>query len=646
MIKQKRVPFKNHGDAFGTLYSGGSGREKCKHHTTLIRKAWLIFIVAFILFATCIQVNAGRAILVTYDISGSMYSTEGKDRFFLSAGEFKNLAKAVTYLIFTGDPLEYPDFMRVRNGMFFSNGKSLSASTRGPFWEEGTRIYYYEYCESNKQIYVSDPEVRSPDVLQNELLEQLPFPRNISSDAQSLSDPKARYAFRKAFPGDASLQKFSELTAFEIFDEVVNRSDTEPEVIWIRVSDEDIDTTENKIFKDTEDRIRAQLASYKTKYENSKMEWLYQFKAGERIWVDVNRLAFSPIKALMDENSRLQAELDRANALKKQKRVELEDENSRLQAELDHTKTLNKQKHGMALMINNQCWEEGAVDHRLKFKRVKMPVNESANSMKKAYYYTTDKIRLAPAEGAAETDYDISKVEWEIQASNSSPITDQCGILGRTVIGKPLEFKIKESEELINRGKQAFISVTYTHLPTKQPVTKTWVLNNTVFSGPGFFEIFWWLLPIACLMIAAMVIVIMLKKGNVHHVQSPVGEEDDPISDPNDLLGAGSIGDSAILGEEITDDSSVDPQTAVSTLHSVKLSTDHNGPDIYTLIEGRKVYLYRDDLLLDGDVWDLNCPDQIIALKAGVVYHNDREVNSKHITLEDASGSTFRIKVK
>jgi hypothetical protein len=443
--------------------------------------ACLLFTATTLTFTGTVA-NAGQTILVTYDISGSMYATKkSQDRFYLSAGEFRSLAEAVAHLVFYGNPTEHPNFSGLRSGLFFSNIESRSSSTRGPYWTDGSRVLYYEYCQENSRKYDSAQKHHSKEDIQSALLNAMPYPRNVPTDAQSRSNPATRTAFYQAFPGMASLLEFAELTAYQLFDKMARGSDKQPELIWIRVSDEDIDTTEEPDFKEMADQIRGQLFAYKKIYDRSKLEELFQFKAGGRIWVRVHRLAFmGPAQ----------------NGLSEKERKKLREEQEKLRRQIEELEERNQglladknKMNALDLMLGSRRLEPQSEDCGLKFKRVKVPATDAAKDGKQRFF-TTDKLRFIAGPGAADTDFRISKAVVEVQTAGSSPLAAQRYVMEQPAMGIPLELRLPDNEALRLKGKNILINVNYTYQQTNKQLTKRWVLDGVTFPGPGFFERF------------------------------------------------------------------------------------------------------------------------------------------------------------
>jgi hypothetical protein len=428
--------------------------------------------------------NAGQTILVTYDISGSMYATKkSQDRFYLSAGEFRSLAEAVAHLVFYGNPTEHPRIFRACAAACFfpmlNRGRPRRVAPIGP---TGRVCFTMSIVRKiNAENMIPPNSIIQSEDIQSALLNAMPYPRNVPPDAQSRSNPATRTAFYQAFPGMASLLEFAELTAYQLFDEMARGSDEQPELLWIRVSDEDIDTTEEPDFKEMADQIRGQLFAYKKIYDRSKLEELFQFKAGGRIWVRVHRLAFmGPAQ----------------NGLSEKERKKLREEQEKLRRQIEELEERNEElladknkMNALDLMLGSRRLEPQSADCGLKFKRVKVPASDAAKGGKQRFF-TTDKLRFIAGPGAADTDFRISKAVVEVQTAGSSPLAAQRYVLEQPAMGVPLELRLPDNEALRLKGKNILINVNYTYQQTNKQLTKRWVLDGVTFPGPGFFERF------------------------------------------------------------------------------------------------------------------------------------------------------------
>lgn len=213
------------------------------------RLFFLVYIILFI-FLCCTHAFAKRSIVLTYDISQSMFSLRNEPIFSLSAREFQTLSSLVRYLIFEGDPIQNPTFRQLRNGKFMEKTFSQSPDWEGRYWREGDDLIYYEYGHSLTLKYDSRSVTGIlRDEINRALANLIPYPKHVDSDSRNKNNANIE-KFKAAFPSWISLQQYAELSAYRVFDEMVNIGfQNEAEVIWIQVSDMDMDHSTKPEYK-------------------------------------------------------------------------------------------------------------------------------------------------------------------------------------------------------------------------------------------------------------------------------------------------------------------------------------------------------------------------------------------------------------
>lgn len=591
---------------------------------------------------------AKTTIVVTYDVSGSMYTiNSSQQEFFLSAGEFRSLAEVVDYLVFEGDPALNQMFSSIRGGTFLTNVQSRSKDTRGPFYMKGSRVFYYEYAEYNHLKYDSLKKNHSDQEIRQALVENMPYPKDIPPSARMRVESGVVGSFRKAFPGNASLQDYAELTAFRKFDEMVRSGDEAPIVVWVRVSDEDMDTTELVRFQRIADQLKGELFAHKKVYEKAKLEELYQVKVGGRAWLRVHRIAFLEPSDL--EKARVEAE-----KLQKQiedYRVKIE----KLEKEISRIHDLENKAYNLELIVANERVQSETVDTRLRFNRKKAS-SQSKEKRQTRRVFVTDKLRLVAGKGTVDADFSISTANLEVLDSGASPLAGHSYQFAELEVGKALGIQMPDSEELRLKGKKAILKVDYKFLPSDEKLlSKTWILNDVDFPDPGPFEKFWWLIPLFGILVAVTLVLLMRSSGG-----RQLDSEDDEVKEGLDVFGNGerfSEKSSGWFEASVASEEGIQKYqgSEIETTRRDKgpgsyihLFTDTHRADFKEISENQSVLLSSEeaDFWEQDRVWDLNCPGHRLEYRNGVLFLNGKEISSDTFSVKNMVGDNIIIRIK
>jgi len=268
-----------------------------------MKKASLLVLccMAALLFAAPALVQAEpKTVLVTYDISTSMFTTntEGMPRnqrradAFLSVGEFKALAEMVAELLANGDPLQQARYINMRNGSFLKPHMNTSSQYPPPYWKAGDRLVFAVY-DSTLTVRTDERSLQNASQVRNLVMENAPYPRGLDDSQKNILDPGSAVtqAFKKTFPGNASIHTLAEAEAWTLYERKRDDGDKLAEVIWIMVSDEDHDTTRSQDDHVTSAQAAEKTARIKERFQGAyDSQHLFRAFVGERIFLTVHSI--------------------------------------------------------------------------------------------------------------------------------------------------------------------------------------------------------------------------------------------------------------------------------------------------------------------------------------------------------------------
>jgi hypothetical protein len=600
-------------------------------------------------FAT---VHARSMIIITYDISGSMFTINNEQtQYFLSSGEFESLAETIVYLIFDGDPSQNLELTGLRNGAFLSNITIITDIANVPFWKEGDNIELYLYAEKIDSVFSSKS---NPTLTKNELRKKIfaamPFPRGISSESRYRDIPGVRSAFKKAFPGIASLHDIAELQAYKAFDEMVRRGDNEPQVIWIKISDEDMDTTEDILYKNFADRLREDLITYKERiYRDCKPKVLYQVKVGDRVWVSAFNIILpktADLSKIYSSSKALEQQLKERQQKLEQEQAILQEENERLRRELDERSLCLNLSVAGEVITGNQ------VSKRVVFERKKVGSSSKESGEANKYAFATDTIRFIAGNGTSSSDFRIQEVQLEVCDKNHYPLSQyKYSIGGNVRIGDPIQIDMPDDDDLRQNGRIGSLTVKYLYKPTGSDViskTKSWQFSDLRFPERGLLARFPWLVFVFIILGIGLIWFFLgrTKQDGEGVPAIPVVGSTDPLN------GRISGGDEFEEGHDSTWRKPDAPGTG-DTSDSAKqhnsrlLMLMQDESNRFELTEGKPVSLSEDDRSIGGDVWELDCPGHHLELKGAALYHNGKLIEIESIIgIKNRSGIEITIQVQ
>lgn len=556
--------------------------------------------------------HGSRNIVITYDRSSSMFTLKGRQQYFLSAGEFRALGEMVVHLIFQGDPYKETRFSSKRGGRFLEQPQYRDPGTWGALWEQGAGIIYAEYAQTVDIRFDSRGRQMGKGALRDELLRLMPYPKGVPDDAQTYS-PQNHKAFREAFPGRVTLPLYGELIALKAFDKMVEAGQKEPEVIWIDVSDRDMDTTLNDYYKQIADRLEREKfellnrhkeeGSLRTKiYQDS----VYQTRAGGRVWLGVQVISY------FDKNEWLKRQLA---ALEEKLRSQLGGK--------------------LGLMVNGKRIQGKTVKESLRFKRMRNPA-EGTSKLPGTHCYYFGSLQFFPEDKRSERDFKILKALFEVRNRSSDPLKGcTFEIEPKPTVGNPMRIRVPENARLVTEGKKAKLLVKYEVSSGSGRGTTIhdweWSFEDVYFPSPGFLERRWWLFMLIPLgvIVVGFVFVRTRSKLSAQRGQGPVISKGKIILAPLKRL----FGNPAPV---------VETPRGKDLKAAVKAQAK-GFPDM-PFEEGRDVVLAPEDRLPGYVLWDLGAPGNRLVLRDADILHNDRTISGGVVDVTSRSGEKISIR--
>ena len=199
---------------------------------------------------------------------------------------------------------------------------------------------------------------------------------------------------------------------YEILADMVARGAPDPEVIWIKVSDEDADTTGKREEHERYKALVVRLSELRSAWEDREIQDEHSVCLGDRIWVKV--------RSLRPENARAAAARLQASAAQRQA-AEAEAERERLARELARIqaeKEAAEKARGLELWVGGRRIEGDAVSDPVRFRR------EPAGGAPGRYQFRRDDLVLTVKEGESADDYRIESVVLEIFDANQALVDD------------------------------------------------------------------------------------------------------------------------------------------------------------------------------------------------------------------------------
>ena len=491
---------------------------------------------------------AKRSIVLTYDISASMFylSKKGDNIAFLTAGEFDRLASSVADQIFYGNAFQNSHDVIVNND-----------ENMGPYWHEGDGFYYIEYGESsNPKIGYDGGQLSTIESLRQRLLDVIAYPRKIPSGSKNLGKSHIKKAFYKAFPDKASLQSLSDISVWEIFDNMIKNGDESAEVIWIKVSDEDRDHTTVKggpSYVKEENKQEKKIQEYLRTYKNCMPRPIFQIKYCDRVWVTAKIIKYFDVSDLENsleeaqvaaqnskiELERLRAQLKQDQNLSAQQLQDIQDEaeKAKEQARLSEEKARKlKQDLDQRIEANEIAIRDihlQLVDNKndirnqkIQFARKKIETMDQKS--KKPFVF--NKFVLQNGKKSIASEFTINSLEFEIRDRNGTSLFHSSNghVVDETIeIGKPFTIVVPYNDTIAEQGRSVYIDVTYQFLSDASGNLnkKNWTIKATF---PGTSSLFLWIFLLILLISGVIVIFVMKMKSSGHALgYSPHKSNDD-----------------------------------------------------------------------------------------------------------------------
>ena len=628
---------------------------------------FILFVcVIFLLFFFCTPAHAKRSVVLTYDISQSMYSLKNEAIFSLSAKEFQKLSSLVRYLIFEGDPSHNPNFSQLRNGRFIEKTFSQNCNWEGRFWREGDDLIYYEYAHNLKLKYDSRSVTGiSGDEISRALVDLIPYPRGVDPDSRKKTNENVK-KFEAAFPGWISLQQYAELSAYKIFDEMVNIGfQNEAEVVWIQVSDMDMDHSTRPEYKKKSNDLEKELTVLKNnKYKDCMDHVVYKAKVADRIWITVTVITYLNLEDLTRKQIETQKKLDDAmekikaqkdTLAQKEKRLmqtenelkQTEDELKQTEDELkqteDELKRIREQNSAgltaLSIEIAKNRYEGSTIGADIRFERKKIEKNAPAN---RVFQYTP--VQICPVENQADNNFRLNRVMFELREPQSMGfgLIKTVDITPVPRINTPFSITIAMDEGLMGKSFSGSFQVAYDHFIANKSnaigLKKTWNVEKIYIPSPKSTERFWWLIPVV---LFGLILVFVAKQvfeakqprnsGRREESERPSVDEDkeDGYDRPWDEEDEFEFTGDSETGREASD---------------LRVTLRCEGATDLTLEDGdRAVVLSGEDRLPYQQAWELACRDQEIEWSNGQLYVNGSEVTEDQISVENEHGEQITI---
>jgi len=642
-------------------------------------KAYAIFAILSILFCLSHTAFAGRHVILTYDISQSMFylSKKGDKISFLTAGQFERLARTVADHIFFGNAFKPSHEVLVTN-----------SDDKGPYWREGDGFHYVEYGEKSslKIGYDGGKSITSQNLIK-QLLKTIAYPRGIASGSQNLRNAHIYNSFKKAFPDLASLQNLSEISAWEIFDQMVSSGDENAEVIWIRVSDEDRDHTTTRtgpnLVHDADNLEKTRQRFIQT-YKNCVPISIFQIKYCDRIWVTAFKMKYFDVKDLEEsldeankkaeqlekEAQRLREKAEQNNNLT-QKELELREQEAeqakeqarfaaeqakKLQTQIQQLElekqqvmkdaqskinaaheTLNMASKDLQLNIVGN--KKDILTQRIQFGRKWMGQQKDRKKMKP---YAFDKFVFHDGDITIASDFQVQSIRFDIRDRNGSTIVNdqQAQIIPSTIeIGKPFAIVLPYTDQLVKKGRSIFIEVSY-HFRNKQIGGKNYQKSWTIKADfPGGTNPFVWLILPLIIMVGVLVFVLNRRSGQDTGGFSANNSVDDDNSysswhDGDDDNTPSYRDDNIETSSSLTGSQTRIVFTVKGHGHGVKELFVEDDTTIFLRIP--------EDANSRSPFVDIDCID-ILEFKNGMVMHNGVPVPNNQLKLKDSYGRKLQL---
>ncbi|NWH05911.1 hypothetical protein [Desulfobacter latus] len=622
---------------------------------------------------------AKRSIILTYDVSQSMFSLREEKVFSLSAKEFQDLSFIVRYLIFQGDPIQNPTFRQIRNDRFLEKTFS-NQNWEGGYWRPGDDLLYYEYDHSLRLKYDSSPVVGiSGNEIDKELARLIPYPKNVDLNTRQKTTANKKQ-FIKAFPGVISLQQYAELSAYMIFDKMVNIGlKDETEVVLIQVSDMDMDHSTKAEFKKKSNELEKQLTELKdNKYKDCRNHAVYKMKVADRIWISVTVITYLNLDEVTQRQIQTQKELKVARASIKKKDEELKEKNEKLKAKDEELKEKNeklkakdeelkeknealKKKEGafpqkkqelndtkeeteihksaLELKIGKNKYTVNTIGTRIKFKRKKIKEDGARKLI-----YQLSPVQLSPTGNQPDSLFKIENAVFELRKPQHQglELIKNDVITPVPLINNPFSLIIPIDENVTGKKLSGYLQVDYKYLgisdSNKSSFQKRWLVEEIYFPGPGLLERLPLLIPIIIVLCGLMVFLLFRSRRTVSERQQAVHGTQEHTEIDEDAYERPWIS-----VEEMDEDFNEESDIGSA---GVKVTLQCHGAGDLTLEDGsRTVVLSDDDRMPDQQAWDLSCSNQRIELVNGQLRLNDVEVKGSRIALENDYGDEIVIHI-
>lgn len=588
------------------------------------------------------QAWAENNIVITYDVSGSMYAkNRGQEQYYLSAGEFREISRIVQYLVFSGDPYENNEFRQIREGRFLTEPVYLSDDYRGGFWKDLDDIIYIEYASSASTLFDSRYQGKfSQQQLTAKLDALLPYPKNIGVSQQT-NTPDNRREFSAVFPGASSLQQYAEFNAFKIFDELVEGvGKANSKVIWIKISDEDMDHTGDSDYKKISNDLEKEIFNIKKKYPDCKAFNVYKTKFADQIWLNVYVL--SKIETTDYENILKEWENKLKNAEAKWKSDEkaLKDRLASLEQMLENER--NSKANAIFLTIDGEKVVNQKFDNTLAFKRQQ---DKTADGVNAGSVYSYTGIRITHGKDLSDANFRIQTMSFCVMEDGKK--IKEMEILPIPGFNCPINLAIPADDAIIGKTYSGLFRINHEYVSNEgQPIIssdKSWELAKVSFPGPSalgrVFGSFWWVIAV----VMAVFIAVWLFRGGPRgdapgrdNIHLPVPENVDTEEYPERLIQSGDSGvQIASTGENSRDDGA----------SQIRLSSSA-GEDFYIDRDSSKVSLSYLKRMPNQRVWDLECTSHSVHMENGRLFLDGNEIKDNEATLVNDHGETVTIRIK